>query len=483
MKHSVLVLIVMAGVAGMLFPGSAHGVETYRFERLWPALQQPWYFFSPSGVAVDATGSVYVADAQYRCVKKFTEDGQFLTQWPIQGSEGWKPEYSFDIAVDTAGPVYLTCATEDRVQKYSSDGRLLIQWGTAGSGPGEFGCPGGIAVDEAGQVYVVDLGNERVQKFTPSGVFLAQWATSMPTSIAVDTMGHVYVGSWSMVQKFTTDGEFLCEWSSTLSCASGIAVDREGMIYVVDDAGDHTAKFTPSGELIGEFEFKGHRIAASRSGKIYVTNPEFFEIPGECAGEPARVEEFTSDGQFLARWRSSGSDPGYFWFPFRIAADDCGHMYVVDMNNNRIQKFTADGRFLLEWPVTGCEPKYPTVILGIATYGGGAVYALVARIWGMMQQEHCVQKFTSDGQLIATWERTTPAYDIAVDTGGAVYVLAFERKVEKFGPDGSFLADWSLSGDGCPWYVQAVDIAVGSDGFGVCGLSRMRHSGTIYSRR
>ena len=39
MRHSVLVLVVMASAAGMLLPGAAHGDETYRFERLWPALQ------------------------------------------------------------------------------------------------------------------------------------------------------------------------------------------------------------------------------------------------------------------------------------------------------------------------------------------------------------------------------------------------------------------------------------------------------------
>ena len=36
MRHRVLVLVVIASVAGMLLPGAAHGDETYRFERLWP---------------------------------------------------------------------------------------------------------------------------------------------------------------------------------------------------------------------------------------------------------------------------------------------------------------------------------------------------------------------------------------------------------------------------------------------------------------
>jgi len=44
MKHGVLALVVVVSVAGMLLPTSAHAEETYRFERLWSVLQQPWYY-------------------------------------------------------------------------------------------------------------------------------------------------------------------------------------------------------------------------------------------------------------------------------------------------------------------------------------------------------------------------------------------------------------------------------------------------------
>ena len=48
----VLVLVVIAGVARMLLPGSVHADETYRFERTWPVLEQPWYHSHAPGIGM-----------------------------------------------------------------------------------------------------------------------------------------------------------------------------------------------------------------------------------------------------------------------------------------------------------------------------------------------------------------------------------------------------------------------------------------------
>src|SRR5512145_2825860 len=49
----------------------------YRFERLWPELPQPWYFSSPTGIAIDAAGNVYVADKSHNRIQKFDANGGF----------------------------------------------------------------------------------------------------------------------------------------------------------------------------------------------------------------------------------------------------------------------------------------------------------------------------------------------------------------------------------------------------------------------
>ena len=61
--------------------------ETYEYARLWPTLQQPWYFRFLSGIAVDSTDNVYVLDAGNYRVLKFTSEGQLIAKWGREGSE------------------------------------------------------------------------------------------------------------------------------------------------------------------------------------------------------------------------------------------------------------------------------------------------------------------------------------------------------------------------------------------------------------
>ncbi len=54
----------------LIFPTIASSEEIYVFERMWPALQEPWYFFTPSDIAVDSEGYIYVVDLHYNRITK-----------------------------------------------------------------------------------------------------------------------------------------------------------------------------------------------------------------------------------------------------------------------------------------------------------------------------------------------------------------------------------------------------------------------------
>jgi len=85
----------------------------------------------------------------------------------------------------------------------------------------------------------------------------------------------------------------------------------------------------------GEFNYP-YGIAVDPKGYVYVTDPGLH-----------RVQKFTAAGVFVAMWGTPGSGDGQFDNPFGIAADPFGRLYVVD--DNRVQKFAADGRFLASW--------------------------------------------------------------------------------------------------------------------------------------
>ena len=92
------------------------------------------------------------------------------------GSEG-TGDGEFDsptgIAVDSGGNIYVADTFNDRVQVFDPSGVFLSAFGSSGTGDGEFSLPQGIAVGGGGNIYVADTVNNRVQVFRtpePSGI-------------------------------------------------------------------------------------------------------------------------------------------------------------------------------------------------------------------------------------------------------------------------------------------------------------------------
>ena len=264
-------------------------------------------FNNPWGVATDKAGNVYITDSKNYRVQKFDSNGNFLTDWGIEGPPmaGYF-EYPLGIAVDKYGNVYVTDGNNAVVQKFDSNGNFITNWGTEGSGDGQFKMPWGIATDNAGNVYVADSHNNRVQKFDSSGSFITKWGSAgsgdgqfaCPIGIAVDNFGNVYVadGVNYRVQKFDKDGNFITKWGTEGSgdgqfeVPKGIAVDALGNVYVVDNGN-------------------------------------------------SRIQRFDSNGNYIAELGSRGSGDEQFVSPEGIAVDNVGNLYVVDSSNSRVSFF------------------------------------------------------------------------------------------------------------------------------------------------
>jgi DNA-binding beta-propeller fold protein YncE len=113
----------------------------------------PGQFNLPSGVGVDSSGNVYVADTGNNRVQKFTGSGSFITQWGLHLFN-----YPVGVAIDSAGNVYVVDSGNNRVVEFTGDGKYITQLGNST-------IPSGVAVDSSGGIYVTDSGNNRVQKF------------------------------------------------------------------------------------------------------------------------------------------------------------------------------------------------------------------------------------------------------------------------------------------------------------------------------
>ena len=118
----------------------------------------------------------------------------------------------------------------------------------------------------------------------------------------------------------------------------GVAVGPDDSVYCVD-TGDHTVrKFTPEGELLMTIGEPGN-AAPTMSGRPFcrpthlAVDPRNGDLLISDGYGNARVHRYTSDGQHLASWGESGTDPGTFNIPHNIDVDRDGVVYVADREN------------------------------------------------------------------------------------------------------------------------------------------------------
>ena len=241
-------------------------------------------FLSPSGIAMDPSGNIYVADPSNNCFVKLTPAGAYITQFDFSyGTGNGQFKGTSGIAIDASGNIYVADVGNNRIQKLSSTGAYITQWGTYGSGNGQFQFPQQITVDASGNVYVTEQG-DRVQKFSSTGTYITKWGSygtgngqfQNPTGIVVDAQGNVYVtdGFNKNIQKFSSSGTYITQWGTNLFHPSGITIDAQGNFFVTDASAETIVKFSSAGTYIkqwGNINLAAPKeIVIGPTGTIYV---------------------------------------------------------------------------------------------------------------------------------------------------------------------------------------------------------------------
>ncbi|RZL04808.1 MAG: hypothetical protein EOO62_20450 [Hymenobacter sp.] len=218
-------------------------------------------FNSPMGVAVDRQGMVYVADNRNNCIRAISPAGMVST-WagttapglqdgPAATARFWEP---IGLACDQQGRLYVADARNERIRLINPLGVVST---LAGSGPTDvkfvpdnfadgpaaaalFYSPTGVAVDGQGSVYVADYNNHRIRKIAAGTVSTVAGSTGgyaegpgsqaklyLPTSLAVDAGGVLYVADWGngCLRRIEPTGQvsLLAGNPGTLGYADGLA--------------------------------------------------------------------------------------------------------------------------------------------------------------------------------------------------------------------------------------------------------------------
>lgn len=139
-----------------------------------------WVVDDPRSLAVDSGGKVYVIKSGYKELQIFSSDGVHVGGWDIGG-------YANGIAIDESDNIYITYLEGDCVKKFTQDGQFLTQFGESGFLKGQFNNPSYLAVGKDGRVYITDSDNNRVQVFVEADVSNKKmWAS--PTQQNYGTM-------------------------------------------------------------------------------------------------------------------------------------------------------------------------------------------------------------------------------------------------------------------------------------------------------
>jgi sugar lactone lactonase YvrE len=323
--------------------------------------------YIPSGVAMDGSGNIYIADYENQRIREvnttgiintvagngtggYSGDGGNATAAELNGASG--------VAVDGSGNIYIADRQNQRIRKVNSSGIIstIAGNGTYGyNGDGiaattaELFGPVGVAADGSGNIYIADYDNARIRKVNTSGV--------------ITTVAGNGAGSYS--------GDGGAATAAELNAPYGVAIDGSGNIYIADFGNSRIRKVNNSGIIStvvgnGTAGYNGDEIAATTAELLYPSGVavDVYNNIYIADGGNYRIRQVTSSG-IISTIAGNGTY-GYngdgiaattaeLNEPNAVAVDLYDNVYIADVGNDRIRKVSSSGgtSYSYSWSPSG----------------------------------------------------------------------------------------------------------------------------------
>jgi hypothetical protein len=399
----------------------------------------------PSGVAVDGSGDLFIADFANGLVEEVTVGGTLSilagkvgqvgapTPGPASSSDLWGPS---GVAIDGSGDLYIADATNSLIEKVTG-GTLSILAGQVGHTglptPGaatssELGNPMALALDGSGALYIADATNNLTEKVTAGGTLsviagdgplggpptpgpATSSALGSPVDVATDAAGDLYIADPgnNVIEKLTPSGTLSIiagdgksgpptpgpATSSGLSDPSAIAVDGQGNLYIADPFDFVVEKVTPGGTLsiiagqVGQIgpptpgpasssDLSPFGLAVDGSGDVYIAdNVETSTTTAAYVLEvtPSGTLSIVAGTGLIGSPTAGPATSSKLNFPEGLAVDGTGNLYISDVYANVIAKVTPSGELsiLAGSGVMGAPVPGPATSSPLNNPGGIAV--------------------------------------------------------------------------------------------------------------
>jgi trimeric autotransporter adhesin len=462
--------------AGVISTYAGTGIPGYSGDRGQAASAQ---INSPTGLALDAAGNLYVADEGNAVVRRIAVDGTINT---VAGNGN--PRYGGDngpatsaqldpvaVALDNKGNLYIADGLNYRIRKVDTNGIITTVAGTGQFGATlstspavntQIGYIADLTVDASGNIYLADITNEEVSEISTAGIITviaggvqygsvadgvpATTAPMIPDGVAVDGSGNLYISDENVY--------------NTVIHRMDLST---GLIYTA--AGSGVTGFLGDGgpALFAELDYPAGIVAAG--GAIY-----FADVNNERVRKVVNAVITTVAGTGV---RDDGPATNAFLnFPEGIAIDGTGDVVVADTDNLEARKFKAGGNINSVGELEGGAPYGATVDRAgnfyltdeELNYTGATPHILKLGVDGTTSviAGNGPDGFSGDGGP-ATLAVLNEPQGVAVDAAGNIYVADYGnnrvRKIDTTGAINTIAGNgkYQFSGDNGPATSAGID--------------------------